>query len=125
MATRHSENARQAVHMAMGGFALLLRWLAWWQAAALAAIALAFNLFALPRLARGLYRPGDHERGVHGIVFYPMSVLLLLLLFPRSPAVVAAAWGILAIGDGVATLVGRAVGGRRWPWNREKTLAGS
>src|SRR5262249_60023140 len=37
----------------------------------------------------------------------------------------AAAWGILAIGDGIATLVGRAVGGPTWPWNREKTLSGS
>ena len=125
MNREHSEAARQTVHMAMGGVALLLRWLPWWQAVALAAGALAFNLFLLPRLGPGLYRPGDRERGIHGIVWYPLAVLLLLVTFPRRPDIAAAAWGILAIGDGLATLAGRAIGGRRWPWNREKTLSGS
>lgn len=121
----HSETARQLVHMAMGGFALLLRWIPWWQAVALAVTALAFNVAVLPRVARRLYRPGDRERGIHGIVFYPLAVLLLLLAFPRRLDIVAAAWGILAIGDGIATLAGRAIGGPRWPWNREKTMSGS
>ncbi len=122
---RHSETARQIVHMAMGGFALLLRWIPWWQAVALAVVALVFNLVVLPRLRLGLYRPGDRERGVHGIIWYPLAVLLLVLTFPRRPDIAAAAWGILAIGDGIATLVGRAIGGPRWAWNREKTLSGS
>jgi uncharacterized protein (TIGR00297 family) len=122
---RHSETARQAVHMAMGGFALLLRWIAWWQALLLAALALAFNLLALPAFAEHLYRPGDRARGLHGIVFYPIAVLLLLVAFPRHLHIVGAAWAILAIGDGMATIVGRAVGGPRWPWNRDKTVAGS
>jgi uncharacterized protein (TIGR00297 family) len=123
--TRHSETARQIVHMSMGGFALLLRWLVWWQAVLLASIALAFNVFVLPSIARSLYRPGDDRRPLHGILFYPLSVLLLLLLFPRHLDIVAAAWGVLAIGDGIATIAGRAIGGPRWPWNREKTVAGS
>jgi uncharacterized protein (TIGR00297 family) len=121
----HSEPARQILHIAMGGFALLLRWLWWWQALALASAALAFNLIVLPRIARSLYRPGDRDRVAHGIVFYPLSVFLLILFFARRPDIAAAAWGILAAGDGVATLAGRAAGGRRWPWNREKTVAGS
>src|SRR5260370_40285759 len=121
----HSETARQAVHIAMGGFALLLRWVPWWQAVALAVAVLVFNLFLLPRVRLNLYRPGDRERGVHGIIWYPLAVLLLLVTFPRRPDIVAAAWGILAAGDGLATLAGRAIGGPRWPWNREKTLSGS
>ena len=125
MKGEHSETARQVVHMAMGAFALLLRWLAWWQAVALAAGALLFNAFVLPRIGGAIYRPGDRERGVHGILYYPLAVLLLLLAFPRRPDIAAAAWGILAIGDGLATLAGRAIGGATWPWNREKTLAGS
>jgi uncharacterized protein (TIGR00297 family) len=111
--------------MAMGAFALLLRWLPWWQAVALAGAALAFNLLLLPRLRVNLYRPGDRERGVHGIIWYPLAVLLLLVSFPRRLDIAAAGWGILAAGDGIATLAGRAIGGRRWPWNREKTLSGS
>ena len=121
----HSETARQIVHMAMGGFALLLRWLTWWQAIAIGGAAVAFNVFALPRIARGLFRPGDEARPLHGIVLYPIAVLLLLLAFPGRPDIAAAAWGILALGDGSATLAGRAIDGPRWPWNREKTFAGS
>jgi uncharacterized protein (TIGR00297 family) len=122
---KHSETARQVVHMAMGAFALLLRWIPWWQAVALAAGAMVFNVAILPRISVRLYRPGDRERGLHGIVLYPLAVLLLLLAFPHRLDIVAAAWGILAIGDGIATLAGRAIGGPRWPWNREKTLSGS
>src|SRR5450759_2430751 len=120
----YSETARQIVHMAMGAVALLLRWIPWWQAVTLAVTALAFNLLILPRIGVNLYRPGDRERGVHGIVWYPLAVLLLLLTFPRRLDIAAAAWGILAIGDGIATLAGRALAGPRWPWNRDKTLGG-
>ena len=121
----HSETRRQLVHIAMGSFALLLRSLTWWQAVALAAGALIFNVAVLPRVAHGLYRPGDRERALHGIIFYPLAVLLVLVMFPRRPDISAAAWGILAAGDGIATLAGRAFGGPRWPWNRDKTLLGS
>lgn len=122
-----SENRRQAVHMLMAVFALALRELTWWQAAFCAVAAFLFNLFVLPRLGvTSLHRPADRVRGVPlGIVFYPLSVLVLILAFPRRPDIVAAAWGIMAVGDGLATIVGRRVGGRRLPWNPEKTVSGS
>ena len=122
-----SESRRQAVHVLMALFALTLRYLAWWQAALCAVAAFLFNLLVLPRLGgSSLYRPVDRARGYPlGILFYPLSVLVLVLAFPRRPDIVAAAWGILAIGDGAATIVGRRVGGRRLPWNPEKTVAGS
>jgi uncharacterized protein (TIGR00297 family) len=123
----HSERARQWVHIGSGLFALLLRFLIWWQAAALAATALAFNLFLLPRIGgRTLYRPVDHARGFPlGIVLYPLSVLLLILVFETRLDIVAAAWAVLAFGDGFATLAGQRIGGRQIPWNREKTIAGT
>jgi uncharacterized protein (TIGR00297 family) len=147
----HSEQARQWTHIGSGLFALLLRWLTGWQAAALAATALVFNLLLLPRLGgTRLYRPVDHTRGFPlGILLYPFSVLLLTLSFPTRLDLVAAAWGILAFGDGFATLVGRAVGNAKLakhakpgdfllagfaafaflrgpiPWNRDKTVAGT
>src|SRR4029079_12344873 len=120
----HSETARQLLHVSMGGFALLLRWIHWSTALTLAAAAVLFNAFVLPRIASRLYRPGDRDRGLHGILYYPITVLLLLLLFPADLMLVAGAWGVLAAGDGMATLVGRAVGGVRWSWNRDKTVAG-
>jgi uncharacterized protein (TIGR00297 family) len=123
----HSESARQWVHIGSGVFALLLRFLTWWQAAALAAFALVFNLFILPRIGgRNLYRPVDHARGFPlGIVLYPLAVLLLILIFETRLDIVAAAWGVLAFGDGFATLAGRRIGGLQIPWNREKTVAGT
>ena len=123
----HSEDARQLVHIAMGSFALLLRYLHWWQAAVLAATAVVFNTWLLRRLTRGrLHRPSELNGALPtGIVFYPTSILLLLLLIPSRPDIVAVAWGIMAAGDGAATLVGRRWPGARIPWNREKTLGGT
>jgi len=105
----HSEDARKCVHIGSGFFALLLRALTPWQASALAAFALVFNTVALPRIGgRWLYRPIDEARGYPlGILFYPLAVLLLTMIFPSRPDITASAWGILAFGDGAATLVGR------------------
>jgi uncharacterized protein (TIGR00297 family) len=123
----HSEDARKLLHIAMGGFALLLRVLQWWQAVILAASAVVFNLWLLRRFTRGLvHRPSEVNAAIPaGLVFYPTSVLLLLLLLPSRPDIVAAAWGIMAVGDGAATLVGMRSRGARIPWNRDKTLAGT
>jgi uncharacterized protein (TIGR00297 family) len=148
--TTHSEPARQWVHIGSGLFALLLRFLTAWQASALAATALIFNLILLPRIGgHRLYRPVDHARGFPvGILLYPLAVLLLTLIFPSRLDIAAVAWGILAFGDGAATLVGRRVSTinagsaehpgqtfsarsassafrRRLPWNGDKTVAGS
>src|SRR5205823_93947 len=142
----HSEEARQWVHIGSASFALLLRFLTWWQAAALAGTALIFNTLVLPRIGgRRLFRPIDEARGFPlGILLYPLAVLLLILVFPTRLDIVAAAWGILALGDGAATLVGRAASrnadtgkaaqtaetaktpnGSALPWNRDKTFAGT
>ena len=123
----HSEDARQWVHVGSGAFALLLRFLEWWQAALLAAVALLFNAVVLPRIGgRRLYRPVDHARGFPiGILLYPLAVLFLILIFPTRLDIAAAAWAILACGDGAATLVGRRVASVPLPWNRDKTIAGS
>jgi uncharacterized protein (TIGR00297 family) len=149
----HSESARQWVHIGSGLFALLLRFLTPWQASALAAFALVFNLVALPRIGgRRLYRPIDDARGFPlGILLYPVAVLLLTLIFPSRPDITAAAWCVLALGDGTATLAGRWAStmseeagdsaragraspsvsaaprllARRWPWCPDKTVAGT
>jgi len=125
-AATFSEDRRQIVHVAMGTLALSLRYLSAWQAMVLAGGAVAFNLYALPRLAGMLYRPGEVRRRLRsGIVLYPLAVLMLIMLFPDRRDIIAAAWGMLAFGDGMATLVGRRSSGPRIPWNREKSMAGS
>lgn len=122
-----SEDTRQAVHIAMGACALLLPLIPWWQSVLLATVAVLFNLFALQKLlGRRLFRPGERiGRMASGIVLYPLSVLGLILVFRDRLDIAAAAWGILAAGDGMATIVGRRWPIRRLPWNQGKSLGGS
>lgn len=123
----HSEVGRKWVHIAFGAAALLLRYLHWWQAVILAATAVLFNTFLLRKVSGGrLHRPHEIDQPwPAGLVYYPTSILLLLLFIPSRPDIVAGAWGIMAAGDGAATLVGRRFGTRKWPWNRQKSVAGS
>ncbi|HHN74172.1 MAG TPA: TIGR00297 family protein [Acidobacteria bacterium] len=128
MGTFGREMARKSVHVAMGGFAFLLVWLTPWQAALLAAGALLHNLFLLPLYGgRRIFRGEAAERGHDlGIVLYPASILALVLIFPHRPEIVAAAWGLLAFGDGMATVAGTLARGRggRLPWNPDKSWIG-
>ena len=120
------EGGRKLLHIAMGGFALLLRFLTWQQAALCAVIALAFNLFVLPRVSGNRFsRESDVNRGYPiEILLYPVTVLLLILLFRDNLAIAAAGWAFLAFGDGMATVVSLIVSGPRLAWNREKSWPG-
>jgi uncharacterized protein (TIGR00297 family) len=108
----------------MGLFALALRFVDWRIAAAGAAAALLFNTVVMPRVGRGLYRDAGRRHDA-GIVAYPAMVLLLILVF-RGPylPIAAAVWAMMAFGDPAAAIAGKAVGGPRLPWNREKTWVG-
>ena len=120
------ELKRKLVHIGVGGFALVLRYLAWPEAALMAAAAFAFNWQILPRLGgRALWRDAEHGAGYPiGILLYPLSVLALVLAFREDLWMVAAVWGLLAVGDGMATIVGQTAGGPRLPWNPNKGWAG-
>jgi uncharacterized protein (TIGR00297 family) len=122
-----SEYKRKAVHIASSIFGLLLRWLNFWQAALCAVAAFLFNWQILPRIGgRGLYRAHDQRRGYPiGILLYPLSVLILILLFPDRLYIAAASWAIMGWGDGMASIIGRRFGTRKIPWNPDRTYAGS
>jgi uncharacterized protein (TIGR00297 family) len=121
-----SEVGRKLIHLGCGAFAFLLRDLSPPQAAAAATAAFLFNWQVLPRIGgRSLWREGDRTRGYPlGILLYPLAILGLILWFWRTPWMAAAMWGILAFGDGMATIVGEALGGPRLPWNPRKGWAG-
>ncbi len=126
MALARSELLRKLVHIGCVGFAFLLRFMNGGQAAVMAASAFLFNWQVLPRIGgKGLWRGADHDKGYPvGILLYPLSVLGLVLFFWNSLWMAAAVWGVLAVGDGMASLVGQAVGGPRLPWNRDKGWVG-
>lgn len=114
----------------MLAFAFLLPFLTWVQAAGAALFALFFNLVILPRLELDLGKLGSVAEGESrpvqwtGIIAYPVSVLVLILLFGRRMEVVAAVWAIMALGDGLASVAGESLHGPAIPWNPEKTWSG-
>lgn len=121
----HSTNEalRKSLHIAFGLGAFALKWLPWHVAAAVCVVAIVGNWLVLHRIVgRGVAR---HERGFDaGIVLYPVMVLVLILLFRDELHYAAIGWVLLAFGDGVATLVGKAVRIAALPWNREKSWGG-
>jgi len=121
------EALRKATHVGMGFIAFTLRFLGPFWSAVLAGVALLNNLFVLHRIGgKRMWRDAEHQAGgALGIVLYPATVLLLILIFYRRLEVAAAAWGILAFGDGMATVCGLAFGRRKLPWNPAKSWAGS
>jgi dolichol kinase len=128
MSVSPAELARKLVHIGFGSLAFLLRDLPWSGAITLAVAAVAFNGLVLPRIGgRALWRGGERaSKHSPAIVLYPLSVLGLILAFPGERRWMAAAvWGMLALGDGMAALLGQAVGGPRLPWNARKRWTGS
>ena len=123
MPHQSNEALRKSIHITFGLGALTLRWLPWWAAAAACVVAVAGNIFILHRVVgRSVAR---HERGWdRGIVTYPAAVLVLILMFRNQLSIAAIAWVVLAFGDGLATLAGRALRGPALPWNRSKTWTG-
>lgn len=120
-------STRKIVHVSMLIFAFLLPYLTWRQAAGCALLALLFNVVVLPRMGADLRKSpaGEADAGVWtGIVIYPLSVLLLTLLYRHELHIVAAVWAIMALGDGSAGIVGSALRGFPLPWNHEKTWSG-
>lgn len=119
-----SEAGRKAVHVGLGFIAFALEKLTWPVAAAVAFVAFLTNAFVLPRLG-GKAIARDARGTDMGIIIYPASVFLLIVVFRNSLEIAAVGWIALAFGDGCATLVGRNLGGPRLPWNPAKSILGS
>lgn len=127
MSLSRNELARKVVHVGVGSLAFSLRWLGPFWGAVVALGAVFFNVVVLPRIGgRGMWRPGELEVGRSaGIILYPVTVLLLILIFWTHLEVAAAVWGILAFGDGMAAVVGITLGRAKLPWNPKKSWAGT
>ncbi|HEV2349447.1 MAG TPA: DUF92 domain-containing protein [Terriglobia bacterium] len=113
--------------MAMLMFAFLFPFLTFTQALGCALLVLLLTAFILPSLDVDLSPSGREASGAsgrNGMLAYPLSVLVLVLFYRHYPYVVAAVWGIMALGDGMASVAGQVLRGPALPWNRQKTWAG-
>jgi len=119
-----NEEKRQAIHILLFLFAFLLKYLSRWQAAGLLFVLFFVAFFLVPRLQAKshLYRHFE-KRYSQGGIFYFLVLFILVLIFPLY--IVAVSWAILALGDGMATLIGKNFRAKELPWNKNKTYAGS
>lgn len=68
----------------------------------------------------------SHEMScVPAVIGYVAPVLLLMCAFPAYPELALTVLGVVAFGDGSATLFGLLLGESRLPWNSHKSWAGT
>lgn len=124
-----SEARRRLFHMAPGFLPFVL----WviphrdpWGPMLLTAVALLGGgiIFAAFRRYRSFARRGERDWSA-AVLGYALPVLGALLLLPGEAEIGLSVLGILALGDGAATLGGLRLGGWRLPWNRRKSWTGS
>ena len=118
-----TETRRQTFHILMGFLPFLLKYLPVWSFIGGAFFVLFFIILIFPRFSKFAFRAEDFERGYPiGAIYYTISIIFLLLLFPVYIA--ASAWAILAFGDGASTLFGIHYGKMTLLWNRKKSYIG-
>lgn len=89
-----------------------------------AALALTIVLVANCVLRFRTIARSAQEQGLGAAVGYAVPLLLLILLLPDRGELVVMTLGIIAMGDGSATLGGLWFGGQRLPWNPRKSISG-
>jgi len=133
---RDDERARQAIHASMG---LLLCSMIWFLGIestlyfVLSGTCIGILIVHLTLI--GINLPGIDKlldrferKGVmpgEGSMYYAFGVLFALGLLRDNPASAISVILILALGDGLATYVGKCSGDHKLPWNRNKTVEGS
>ena len=121
------EWSRKAVHIGTGPVVLLAWWLGIDRWVALPAALLVTLITALNHRFRLLPAVEDVGRHSYGTIAYGASIAVLLALFwPQQPLAVAAGVLVMALGDGLAGLVGPQVRSPRWQLlGQNKSLAGT
>lgn len=135
MASLRTEWIRKGWHMASGLVATPLLLYTSLQYATLVALAATFFVLVIELLSLvfGIRLPfwtyqlervrRPTERFSWASIGFLLTLIVLVWLTPLPVALAAA--GMLAFGDGASSLVGRAFGRRRIPWNQAKTWEGS
>ena len=77
-------------------------------------------------LANAISRSGDAKEALQGPFVYVMVLLFSTLVFWLDSPIGIVSIATMAVGDGLADLVGRRFGAtNKWPFNKSKSIAGS
>jgi dolichol kinase len=79
---------------------------------------------AIAMTYRPLFTRSGEQSWMRAVLGYITPIVGALILFPGRAELGLMTLQIVALGDGFATLGGILLGGKRLPWNREKTFAG-
>lgn len=120
------ETKRQIEHIFPLGFAFLLPYLSLAQAVLACVAAACYGLFVSARVNRQGVRDDEKKRGWSmGKLCYAIVVLALVLLFRERIHIACGGWAVLALGDSISNIAGRAWGGAKIPWSAGRTWVGS
>jgi dolichol kinase len=128
-AIRRGEILRKTLHMTPGvvPFALFMvphpHTLPWYSLVVVTVITAALTLLYIA--SRKIVERPDERDFYATCLSYPACILAMLLAFPQHPEFACVLVVILALGDGCACLGGKYFGGRKLPWNAEKTWSGT
>lgn len=125
---------RKTIHLASALIPLFAKFFYIETVAALSFITVLYILFEflrlkgkkiplISRITQFAARKRDEGKFVLGPVTLSLGILIVLIVFPHTPAAI----GILALsfGDGLASLIGKCFGKHRLPFIRSKTIVGS
>jgi phytol kinase len=76
-------------------------------------------------VADAVSRSGDRSEAFGGPLIYTVVLLIATLAFFRDSPVGIIAISQMAVGDGLADIVGRRYGIRKWPFSDSKSIGGS
>lgn len=118
------EDRRQLEHVVPLFIAFLLPYVTYRGILVLGGLGLVYSLYVSPRWIRVTTRPEERNRISIAKLSYALASLSVLLCFHDRIYIGAGAFAVLAVGDALSNLVGRKIGGLRFPYNRRKTVAG-
>ncbi|KAK9037266.1 hypothetical protein V6N11_022185 [Hibiscus sabdariffa] len=128
---------RKLVHISIG-LVFMLCWPLFssgYRGAVLAAVTPGVNIIRMFLIGSGIWkdeatvksmsRYGDYRELLKGPLYYAATITLACALYWRTSPIAIAAICNLCAGDGFADIVGRRFGGRKLPYNKNKSIAGS
>jgi dolichol kinase len=133
---RDDEKSRQALHLSIGLLLCLMIYLAGIEITAyFVIVGTLIGLLIINVALSGIKLPGIDKlldrferKGVipgEGSMYYALGVLFALGLLRNNSAAAISVILILALGDSLATYIGRYYGKHKLPWNSDKTIEGS